>query len=745
MHRHYAIASLTGIGGLLGAMIAAVPAIPAAAATGSPQIVISGLNNPRGITFASNGTMYVAESGTGGSGPCITSSEGGSVCYGPTGAITALPDAATVNGKVATSADRLVSGLPSLATQTDNPSTPQPDAGTSATGPADVTVAADGTIYFPIGLGAPPASRQDLTKAGAPGADLASLWSVKADGTGKAKVADLGNFEQANNPDNGVVPTSSLDTNPYSALALSATSVLVADAGGNDVLSVNPADGSISVSAVLPEVRGVPQPLLPPLSPEIPPILPSLPPGTALPAQPVPDSLAAGPNNTTYVGQLTGFPFPPGGASIFTLNGTTLTRFSGGLTNVIDEAVGPDGNLYVLEIAHNSLLGQPPVGALLRISADGGTKQLLLNNLNFPGGIAFGPDKMAYITTCTVCTGQGPSPAMTGNVVRFDAVGAQPLLTRVSGVDRIATAAAASRATFPGGTSAVVIARADTYVDAMTGSVLAAVAGTPSSGKPTSVPLLLTSGNQLATATAVEISRLHATTAYVLGQTDAISDAVVQQLKAQTGVTTVVRVGGADRFATAAAIKAKVEALTGAPASAVYITRSDVFADAMAVSSLAAHQVRPILLVTPNSLPPETATALGGVTSATIVGGTQSVSQAVSDAIATHVTTVTPRLAGSDRYATSVAVAKAAIAAGLDASKLWIATGRNWPDAVAAGPAIAAAGAVLLLVDPTDLALSAASKQFLATSPASTAVTILGGPATVMVPVEQQILAALAP
>ena len=66
---------------------------------------------------------------------------------------------------------------------------------------------------------------------------------------------------------------------------------------------------------------------------------------------------ARAPTGTTYVGQLTGFPFTVGGASIFSLAGTTLTPYASGFTNVIDEAVGPDGNLYVAEIAHNSLLG----------------------------------------------------------------------------------------------------------------------------------------------------------------------------------------------------------------------------------------------------------------------------------------------------------------------------------------------------------------------------------------------------
>ena len=59
------------------------------------------------------------------------------------------------------------------------------------------------------------------------------------------------------------------------------------------------------------------------------------------------------------------------------------------------------------------------------------------------------------------------------------------------------------------------------------------------------------------------------------------------------------------------------------------------------------------------------------------------------------------RLAGADRYATSVAVSAATFPDGADA--VFIATGLAFPDALAAVPAAAAAGGPLLLVPPDEL------------------------------------------
>src|SRR6476619_1591097 len=49
--------------------------------------VASGLVNPRGLNFGPDGALYVAEAGSGGSGPCIVGSDGLTKCYGATGGV----------------------------------------------------------------------------------------------------------------------------------------------------------------------------------------------------------------------------------------------------------------------------------------------------------------------------------------------------------------------------------------------------------------------------------------------------------------------------------------------------------------------------------------------------------------------------------------------------------------------------------------------------------------------------------
>ena len=44
---------------------------------GGLKVVAEGLDNPRGIGFGPDGALYVAESGSGGAGPCVEGPEGG--------------------------------------------------------------------------------------------------------------------------------------------------------------------------------------------------------------------------------------------------------------------------------------------------------------------------------------------------------------------------------------------------------------------------------------------------------------------------------------------------------------------------------------------------------------------------------------------------------------------------------------------------------------------------------------------
>lgn len=104
----------------------------------------------------------------------------------------------------------------------------------------------------------------------------------------------------------------------------------------------------------------------------------------------------------------------------------------------------------------------------------------------------------------------------------------------------------------------------------------------------------------------------------------------------------------------------------------------------------------------------ETVQALAEVapTSVRIVGGDAAVSPVVEAQIAAD--RPVQRSAGATRYETAVAVYDLALAAGLDVSTLWLATGRDWPDALTSGPIVGRLGQTVLLVDGLDPAGSPA-------------------------------------
>lgn len=62
--------------------------------------------------------------------------------------------------------------------------------------------------------------------------------------------------------------------------------------------------------------------------------------------------------------------------------------------------------LYVLEIAHNSLLAQSPEGALIKVDPDG-SRSIVLDGLFFPGGVALDDDGDLYVTYCGICATDG--------------------------------------------------------------------------------------------------------------------------------------------------------------------------------------------------------------------------------------------------------------------------------------------------------------------------------------------------
>jgi putative cell wall-binding protein len=261
-------------------------------------------------------------------------------------------------------------------------------------------------------------------------------------------------------------------------------------------------------------------------------------------------------------------------------------------------------------------------------------------------------------------------------------------IERIEAAGAIPTAVAVSQDAFPDGADTAVLGRVDVYADNLAGGPLAA---------REEAPLLYTDSASLSPETAAELDRLGVARVFVLGGEAAISAEVVRQLE-ELGVE-VVRIGGANRFETAALIAAELGSATGT----AYVVEGENadpnrgWPDPVSVAPLAGFTGDPILLVNRDRLPEETAAAIADldVERAVIAGGEAAVSTAVEQQLGVP----TSRLAGDTRYLTSLAVYRAQVAAGMSPETLTLATGLDWPDALAAGPVAAITGTTFAIVD----------------------------------------------
>jgi photosystem II stability/assembly factor-like uncharacterized protein/putative cell wall-binding protein len=314
----------------------------------------------------------------------------------------------------------------------------------------------------------------------------------------------------------------------------------------------------------------------------------------------------------------------------------------------------------------------------------------------------------------------------------------------VAGAGRYDTAVQACRRAFPASGSAdtIVLATGANWPDALGGASLAGAYGGP---------LLLTKPDTLSSQVLDEARRLNVDRVVILGSTRAVSAAVENALKIATinghGLT-VTRIGGAGRYDTAARIaSATVDAMASTPwpydGTAFFATGGN-FPDALAASPIAAAYAWPILLVQPDSPSSFTEAAIAklGVKKGYMLGSDRAVSTLVETRLKALLPSAPTRLSGATRYDTGIAIARFGVSGGLHWDGVALATGTNFPDALAGGVMQGKLGSVVLLTPGSALNAAVASELTAHKADIAT-VRYLGSTSALTQPVRDAVEAAL--
>lgn len=243
-------------------------------------------------------------------------------------------------------------------------------------------------------------------------------------------------------------------------------------------------------------------------------------------------------------------------------------------------------------------------------------------------------------------------------------------ILELSGKDRFDTSLKVSREYKSADT--VILANGYKDTDILTATVL---------GAKIDAPVILINGNSVSAEVFTEIDRLGAKDIILSGGYSSISKAVENSLS-EYDKDNVERLSGSNRFETAVEVAKKIRAITGENENSVLVDGTN-FPDAVSVVSLAVSENAPILLTSPSSLPNVTIKAISdfNLSNIFIGGGSNSVSKDIEISLSNKYKV--ERIYGSDRYETSLAVAKRVYP---EASRIVIASGEQYADALVAVP-----------------------------------------------------------
>lgn len=236
--------------------------------------------------------------------------------------------------------------------------------------------------------------------------------------------------------------------------------------------------------------------------------------------------------------------------------------------------------------------------------------------------------------------------------------------SRLYGSDRFLTAIDVSRTGWPDGSDTVILTNAMDYPDALSAAPLA---------KKYKAPILLTQKDKLHSDTAVELKRLKAKKVILVGGDGVLSTNVLYELRVM-GLE-VTRIAGQNRYDTSLAVAEEVGLNKG-----VFVLSGSRFQDALSVSAIAASQGMPMLLVPEGDLTVKQKSVFGKstVTKGVFVGSEADFNKKVIEYFPEY-----ENITGDDPYDRNVNLIKT-FEKGLDLNTVYVATGRDFPDALAA-------------------------------------------------------------
>ena len=281
-------------------------------------------------------------------------------------------------------------------------------------------------------------------------------------------------------------------------------------------------------------------------------------------------------------------------------------------------------------------------------------------------------------------------------------------VTRIAGADRIKTSVAMADSEWTQSNYAV-IADAWDFPDAVCAAPLA---------YKNNAPILLTDSATLSADTSAELTKLGVKSVILVGGTGAISADVESQITA-LGITTL-RLAGDDRYGTSVAI-ANAVGNTGS----IIVTNGYNPYEALSISPIAAKLGIPILLTSKDSVPSAVSSYIetNNIKQTYVLGKPDGLTQddGVSDSL---IFPNSIRITGANLYERNTNIIKL-FSNSLNFSKVYLATGKAFADALAGSALAATTGSPLIFVDSD---MPQVTKDFITSEASSvTSACALGG------------------